>query len=118
MLSNNKSSYLFANTSTYPLGTPMDISPEDLGRNLSSYLFVPPVGSGTSTVITDYVPKSIGGTFDSLIGYTTTPTISGNNDIVYKKWVDDSITSAMGTIDYSLARNYFSVANPSTSPLS
>ena len=113
MLSNNKSSYLFANTSTYPSGTPMDISPEDLGRNLSSYLFVPPVGSGTSTVITDYVPKSIGGTFDALIGYTAdlTSSIVSNNHITNKKYVDDAIVAALGgsaVIDYSLARPYFS----------
>ena len=112
MLSNNKSSYLFASTSTYPSGTPMDISPEDLERNLSSYLFVPPVGSGTSIAITDYVPKSIGGTFDALIGYTTdlTSSIVSNNHITNKKYVDDAIANAIGggSIDYSLARPYFS----------
>ena len=120
MFSNNQPSYTFGTDSTYSTDIPIEINPETLGNSESSYRFVEPIegGGGGSTPITDYVPKSTGGTFDALIGYTTTPTISGNNDIVYKKWVDDSIISAMGTIDYSLARNYFSVANPSTSPLS
>ena len=113
MLNNNQSSYTFGSISTYTGATPIDINPEEINSTEYSFQFVEPVGGGSSTIITDYVPKSIGGTFDSLIGYTTdlTSSIISNNHITNKKYVDDAITAALGgelTIDYSLARPYFS----------
>ena len=120
MLPNSKPSYTFGTSGTYTSGTPIDINPETLGNAESSYRFVEPIGGGVDP-ITDYVPKSTGGTFDAIIGYTTdlTASITANNHITNKKYVDDAISSAVGgTIDYSLARPYFSVANPTTSPLS
>ena len=113
MLNNNQSSYTFGSISTYTGATPIDINPEEINSTEYSFQFVEPVGGGSSTIITDYVPKSIGSTFDSLIGYTTdlTSSIISNNHITNKKYVDDAITAALGgelTIDYSLARPYFS----------
>lgn len=111
MLNNNQSSYTFGSVSTYTGATPIDINPEEINSTEYSFQFVEPVGGGSSTVITDYVPKSIGGTFDSLIGYTTdlTTSIVSNNHITNKKYVDDAIAAGVsGTIDWTLAREQVS----------
>lgn len=114
MLSNNQSSYTFGSVGTYTGSTPIDINPEEINSTEYSFQFVEPVGGGSSTIITDYVPKSIGGTFDSLIGYTTdlTASILSDNHIINKKYVDDAITNAItgGGIDWTEARPYFSSA--------
>ena len=120
LASNGKSSYTLSSGGTYTTGTPIDINPESIGNAESSYRFVEPIGGGGDP-ITDYVSKANGGTFQNLIMYPSALSITGNYDIVYKKWVDDAISTAIGgggTVDYSLARPYFSVANPTTSPLS
>lgn len=120
LASSGKSSYTLSSGGTYTPGTPIDINPESIGNAESSYRFVEPIGGGGDP-ITDYVSKANGGTFQNLIMYPSALSITGNYDIVYKKWVDDAISTAIGgggTVDYSLARPYFSVANPTTSPLS
>jgi len=106
MLSKNKSSFVFGGASTYQGGIPVDINPEDLSKSERSYVFVDPIGGGTGGgTITDYVPKSIGGTFDALIGYTTQLAIVGNTTLTTKKYVDDSVASAIGgDIDWTQAR--------------
>ena len=120
MLVNNKPSYTVQSGGTYSPDTPIDINPESIGNAESSYRFVEPIGGGVDP-ITDYVSKANGGTFQNLIMYPSALSITGNYDIVYKTWVDDAISTAIGggsTVDYSLARPYFSVANSATSPLS
>jgi hypothetical protein len=108
---NTRVSYSFGEVNTYIQETQLP----DTGNDPVKYSldFVPISGGGGSSPITDYVPKSIGGTFDSLIGYTTdlTSSIISNNHITNKKYVDDAIAAALGggaVIDYSLARPYFS----------
>ena len=107
---NTRVSYSFGEVNTYIQETQLP----DTGNDPIKYSldFVPP-NPGSPGTINDYVPKSLGGTFDSLIGYTTdlTASILNNNHITNKKYVDDAITAALGgelTIDYSLARPYFS----------
>lgn len=108
---NTRVSYSFGEVNTYIQETQLP----DTGNDPVKYSldFVPTVGGSGDSPITDYVPKSLGGTFDSLIGYTTdlTASIISNNHITNKKYVDDAIVAALGggaIIDYSLARPYFS----------
>ena len=110
---NTRVSYSFGEVNTYIQESQLP----DTGNDPVKYSldFVPTIGGGGSSPITDYVPKSIGGTFDSLIGYTTdlTSSIVANNHITNQKYVDEAILAALGggsVIDYSLARPYFSSA--------
>ena len=108
---NTRVSYSFGEVNTYIQETQLP----DTGNDPIKYSldFVPP-NPGSPGTITDYVPKSLGGTFDSLIGYTTdlTTSIVSDNHITNKKYVDDAIASAItgGSIDWTEARPYFSSA--------
>lgn len=111
MFSTNKSSFVFGPTNTYSGGTPVDINPEDLSKSERSYTFVDPISGIGSSPITDYVPKSIGGTFDALIGYTTQLIPTDPKHLTTKKYVDDAIAAGVsGTIDWTLARAQVSSA--------
>lgn len=108
MLVNNKNSFLFQPSSTFTNGISIDFNPEDLEKSKYSYLFVPPTGN-ENIIITDYVPKSTGGSFDGLVSYTSQLTITDPKHLTTKKYVDDAITAGVNdTIDWTLAREQVS----------